>query len=67
MFLKKKLNRGRSKMRSPGGGGRGSERSVTNGDKGGRGVLASGDVTIKKKFHLNISFCIVLKHFSQSD
>ena len=24
-----------------------------------RGVLASGDVTIKKKFHFNISFCFL--------
>ena len=39
--------RGRSKMTSPGGGGRGSDRLVTNGDKGGREVLASGSV---KKF-----------------
>ena len=31
-----------------GGGGRESDRLVTNGDKGGREVLASGDVTIKK-------------------
>ena len=42
--------RGRSKMTSPGEEGGGSDRLVTNGDKGGREVLASGDLTIKKKF-----------------
>ena len=35
-------------MTSPGVEGGGSDRLVTNGDKGGRGVLAIGDVTIKK-------------------
>ena len=62
IFVPKKcrLLWGRSKMTSPGGGGRGSDKSVTNGDKGGREVLASDDV-----FYLNISFCILLKDISQ--
>ena len=35
-------------MTSPGGRReRGSDKLVTNGDKGGRGLMASGDVTIK--------------------
>ena len=38
----------RSKMTSPGEEGGRSDRSVTNGDKRGGRVLASGDVTIKK-------------------
>ena len=37
-------------MTSPGEEGEGSDRLMTNGDKGGREVLAGGDVTIKKKF-----------------
>ena len=42
-------DRGRSKRTSPGGEEKGgSDRLVTNdGDRGGREVLASGDVTIK--------------------
>ena len=39
--------RGHSKMTSPGGGG--FAESVTNGDKGGRGLLVGGDVTTEKK------------------
>ena len=35
-------------MTSPGGGGGGFAESVTNGDKGGRGLLVGGDVTTEK-------------------
>ena len=47
-----------------GGGGRGPDKLVTNGDKG-EGVLANGDVTIKIFIYLNTYFCILLKHLSQ--
>ena len=53
-------------MTSPGWGGK-VVRQIGdyNGDKGGGGLLASGDAIIKKDFHLDSSFCILLKHFSQ--
>ena len=37
-------------MTSPGGGG--FAESVTNGHKGGRGLLVGGDVTEKKSIHI---------------
>ena len=53
--MKEKLNsRGRSKMTSPEEGG-GSDRLVTNGDKGGRGVKKShfcGDVIFERPLAL---------------
>ena len=59
-----KVLRGRSKMTSPGGGGRGSDRLVTNGDKRG-GRYWQAVTSPSKKNYLNISFCILLKHISQ--
>ena len=55
--------RGRSKMTSPGAGGGGSTKLVTNGDIGGRGVWTGGDVTTWKKIiarFLCISYCYCL-------
>ena len=58
-----RLLKGSFKNDVTGGRGRGPNILLTNGDKG-EGVLASGDVIIKKN-DLNISFCVLLKHFSQ--
>ena len=51
-------------MTSPGGGGRGSDRLVTYGDKGEGRKLASDDATIKKPNILIFHFAF-LKQFSQ--
>ena len=51
------LTKGPFKMTSPGGGGGVFAKLVTNGDKGGRGLLVGGDVTTEKKID---SYILVL-------